>query len=132
MARVWHNCGNRSVALRATVLAAGMLLGCTGVAGAFACNPCVTLDNSIVGTGTLGVSGLNTTIPSSLGALRGANLFHSFALFNVPTGGMATFTRSTTTPQNTVFHRNPIYPFGLSVFTASRPTIAGSRCRKCF
>ena len=102
MARVWHNCGNRSVALRATVLAAGMLLGCTGVAGAFACNPCITLDNSIVGTGTLGVSGLNTTIPSSLGALRGANLFHSFALFNVPTGGMATFTRSTTTPQNTV------------------------------
>ena len=102
MARVWHNCRNRSVALRATVLAAGMLLGCTGVAGAFACNPCVTLDNSIVGTGTLGVSGLNTTIPSSLGALRGANLFHSFALFNVPTGGMATFTRSTTTPQNTV------------------------------
>jgi hypothetical protein len=29
--------------------------------------------------------------------------------------------------ENTVFHRNPIYPFGLSVFTASRPTIADAQ-----
>src|SRR5437867_9656099 len=102
MARVWHNCGNRSVALRAAVLAAGMLLGCTGVAGAFACNPCITLDNSIVGTGTLGVSGLNTTIPSSLGFFRGASVFLVLPWFNVQGGAMQPFTGIRRTPRKKV------------------------------
>ena len=45
--------------------------------------------------GTLGpakaLSGPNFAIPADLGRQAGANLFHSFGLFNVPTGGSATF-----------------------------------------
>ncbi|MCA3150198.1 MAG: filamentous hemagglutinin N-terminal domain-containing protein, partial [Rhodocyclaceae bacterium] len=49
----------------------------------------------IVTDGTLGaastLSGANVTIPASLGRQAGANLFHSFATFNVSTGGSAMF-----------------------------------------
>jgi filamentous hemagglutinin family protein len=45
--------------------------------------------------GTLGpaqaLAGPNFAIPASLGQQAGANLFHSFAQFGVPTGGSATF-----------------------------------------
>ena len=45
--------------------------------------------------GTLGAvqsfTGFNCTIPASLGKQAGANLFHSFAGFSVPTGGSAIF-----------------------------------------
>src|SRR5438067_3430200 len=45
---------------------------------------------------------LNFTIPSAAGRLQNPNLFFSFGQFSVPTGGSATFTRSTTTPQTSV------------------------------
>src|SRR6266481_5074695 len=45
---------------------------------------------------------LNFTIPSAAGRLQNPNLFFSFGQFSVPTGGSATFTRSTTTPQASV------------------------------
>ncbi len=49
--------------------------------------------------GTLGtataLSGPNFAIPASLGRQAGANLFHSFAAFGVPTGGSATFSGPT-------------------------------------
>jgi filamentous hemagglutinin family protein len=45
--------------------------------------------------GTLGpaqaLAGPNFAIPASLGQQAGANLFHSFAQFGIPTGGSATF-----------------------------------------
>ena len=45
--------------------------------------------------GTLGAvqafTGLNSTIPASLGKQTGGNLFHSFSAFNVPTAGSAIF-----------------------------------------
>jgi len=58
------------------------------LAPAFACAQIAT-------DGTLGaataLAGPNFAIPASLGRQAGANLFHSFATFGVPTGGSATF-----------------------------------------
>src|SRR5882762_8686434 len=95
----------RSVASRVRpllVLVGGLVFGDPGVAQAadFACNPCITTDGSLGAITQF--SGNNISIPSNLGTLRSPNLFHSFTLFNVPTNGVATFTRSTTTPQNQV------------------------------
>jgi filamentous hemagglutinin family protein len=61
------------------------------VAGAL----CSGAHAQIVTDGSLGaastLSGPNFSIPATLGRQAGANLFHSFAAFNVPTGGSAIF-----------------------------------------
>ena len=63
----------------------------------------VTLDGTLGPAQTL--SGPNYTIDSTVGALRGTNLFHSFGAFNVRTGESATFTNSTPVPISNVFAR---------------------------
>lgn len=63
----------------------------------------ITLDGSLGPKQTL--SGPNYTIDSTVGTMRGANLFHSFGAFNVRTGESATFTNSTPAPVNNVLAR---------------------------
>jgi filamentous hemagglutinin family protein len=48
-----------------------------------------------LGRGAQSLPGPNFVIPESLGSLRGANLFHSFAVFGIGAGESATFTTST-------------------------------------
>jgi filamentous hemagglutinin family protein len=62
----------------------------TGLPFAGICRGEVSFDGSIGGpAGTL--SGPNFMIPSNRGEIAGANLFHSFAAFNLATGESATF-----------------------------------------
>src|SRR5437867_3080649 len=67
--------------------------------------PSVGLAQAIKTDGTVGtattLTGPAYIIPSTLGTLKGTNLFHSFSLFSVPNplpgGGSATFTRNAPT-----------------------------------
>ena len=63
----------------------------------------ITLDGSLGPAQTL--AGPNYTIDSTVGSIRGSNLFHSFGVFNVRTGESATFTNSTPTPLSNVMAR---------------------------
>src|SRR2546427_1149623 len=81
--------------LSATLLAGLVLCPSVGLAQ-------ITLD-ATAPPGAPGLGGpLNFTIPSVAGRLNSPNLFFSFGQFSVPTGGSATYTRSTTTPQASV------------------------------
>lgn len=78
-----------------------------GAASALAaCYP-VALDAQIRTDSSLGRAGQALTgpqfvIPETLGSLRGANLFHSFSVFNVNNGESATFTTATSGIRNVV------------------------------
>jgi filamentous hemagglutinin family protein len=63
----------------------------------------ITLDGSLGPAQDL--AGPNYTIDSTVGSMRGSNLFHSFGAFNVRTGESATFTNSTPAPVSNVFAR---------------------------
>ena len=63
----------------------------------------ITLDGSVGPAQTL--AGPNYTIDSTVGSMRGNNLFHSFGAFSVRTGESATFTNSTPTPLSNVMAR---------------------------
>jgi len=67
---------------------------CVAVAGAL-CAFAPAHAQQIRTDGTLGAvqgfTGVGSAIPASLGRQAGGNLFHSFSIFNVPTGGSATF-----------------------------------------
>src|SRR4051794_7032872 len=63
----------------------------------------ITLDGSVGPKQTL--SGPNYTIDSTVGSMRGTNLFHSFGAFNVRTGESATFTNSAPAPVSNVLAR---------------------------
>jgi len=94
------------VAVWAAASLCAVMLG-AGLAAAFTCAPsCVTLDGSLpkdVPTANLGGATTgNITIPSGVGVLRSPNLFHSFGLFNVQTGGSVTFTRTNSTSQSLI------------------------------
>src|SRR5688500_6628404 len=54
----------------------------------------ISTDSSL-GRAGQALAGPRFTIPESLGSLRGANLFHSFSVFNIAAGQSATFTTST-------------------------------------
>jgi filamentous hemagglutinin family protein len=54
----------------------------------------VRTDGSL-GRAAQSLPGPNFVIPENLGALRGANLFHSFSVFGIGTGESATFTTTT-------------------------------------
>ena len=79
-----HLAGRRAAVLMAAVALIVALLCPTGNA---AQAPAITSD------GTLGtaVGRLGDAYSIDAGTIRGNNLFHSFGLFNVPTGGSATF-----------------------------------------
>lgn len=51
--------------------------------------------DSSLGRAGQALAGPRFTIPEALGSLRGTNLFHSFAVFNIATGESATFTTAT-------------------------------------
>jgi len=63
----------------------------------------ITLDGSVGPAQTL--AGPNYTIDSTVGSVRGSNLFHSFGAFSVRTGESATFTNSTSTSLSNVLAR---------------------------
>jgi len=63
----------------------------------------ITLDGSVGPTRAL--TGPNYTIDSTVGSMRGTNLFHSFGAFNVRTSESATFTNSTPAPVSNVLAR---------------------------
>ena len=81
---VSHLAGRRTVSLMVTLALTTVLLS---PGGSVAQAPAITAD------GTLGtaVGRLGDAYSIDAGTIRGNNLFHSFGLFNVPTGGSATF-----------------------------------------
>ena len=66
---------------------------CVAALGAFLVSPLA--QGQITTDGTLGAAGAlagpHYAIPASLGQQSGANLFHSFGVFNLATGESATF-----------------------------------------
>lgn len=73
------------MAHRTSLLLVALLIDLLGVSHAQ-----VSLDGSVGPGGPL--TGPNYVIPSNVGQSRGANLFHSFGLFNILQGERATFT----------------------------------------
>ena len=78
-----HLAGERS----AVLMAVALIMVLVRPTGSVAQAPAITAD------GTLGtvVGRLGDAYSIDAGTIRGNNLFHSFGLFNVPTGGSATF-----------------------------------------
>ncbi|MBI2318313.1 MAG: filamentous hemagglutinin N-terminal domain-containing protein, partial [Betaproteobacteria bacterium] len=65
------------------------ILALAALAVPLAANSGVTLDGTLGPAGPL--SGPNYAIPANLGRQVGANLFHSFSVFNLGRGEVATF-----------------------------------------
>jgi len=59
-------------------------------------------DGSVGAVQRFSGSGKSFTVPETLGKLKGNNLFHSFARFNIDAGESATFTTQTASIQNVI------------------------------